>query len=127
MQALSGIRVLELSQMWAVPGAAMYLADHGAQVIKVEPLGGRRSAPDVHAAARRWRREPGLPCLESDQAWHRAITVAGRAPLLGEHTEEILLELGYPLTMSRDLEEQQTIRCQRAVNATNPVESEDEP
>jgi crotonobetainyl-CoA:carnitine CoA-transferase CaiB-like acyl-CoA transferase len=40
MQALSGIRVLELSQMWAAPGAAMYLADHGAEVIKIEPLGG---------------------------------------------------------------------------------------
>ena len=40
MHALSGIHVLDLSQMWAAPGAAMYLADHGALVIKVEPPGG---------------------------------------------------------------------------------------
>ena len=40
MQALSGIRVLDLAQMWAAPGAALYLADHGAEVIKVEPLHG---------------------------------------------------------------------------------------
>jgi formyl-CoA transferase len=40
MQALTGIRVLDLSQMWAAPGAAMYLADHGAEVIKVEPPDG---------------------------------------------------------------------------------------
>jgi len=40
MHALSGIRVLDISQMWAAPTTAMYLADHGADVIKVEPLGG---------------------------------------------------------------------------------------
>src|SRR3990172_10196732 len=40
MQALSGIRVIDISQMWAGPGTAMSLADHGADVIKVEPLTG---------------------------------------------------------------------------------------
>ena len=33
MHALDGIRVLELAQMWAVPGAGMYLGDQGAEVI----------------------------------------------------------------------------------------------
>lgn len=34
---LAGIRVIDLAQMWAAPAAAMYLADQGAEVIKVEP------------------------------------------------------------------------------------------
>lgn len=34
---LDGLKVLDLSQVWAVPGTGMYLADQGADVIKVEP------------------------------------------------------------------------------------------
>jgi len=37
---LEGLKVLDLSQMWATPGAAAYLADFGADVIKVEKLAG---------------------------------------------------------------------------------------
>jgi crotonobetainyl-CoA:carnitine CoA-transferase CaiB-like acyl-CoA transferase len=47
---LEGIKVLDLSQMWAVPGAAMYLADQGAEVIKVEPPRGD-AARQTYAAA----------------------------------------------------------------------------
>lgn len=35
--ALEGIKVLDLASLWAAPTAAMYLADQGADVIKVEP------------------------------------------------------------------------------------------
>ncbi|MBI4308564.1 MAG: CoA transferase [Chloroflexi bacterium] len=35
--ALEGIKVLEMAQLYAGPGSAMYLADMGADVIKVEP------------------------------------------------------------------------------------------
>lgn len=38
--ALRGIRVIELASVWAMPGAGMYLADQGADVIKVEPAQG---------------------------------------------------------------------------------------
>ena len=37
---LEGINVVEMAQVFFGPGAAMYLADQGAEVIKVEPLGG---------------------------------------------------------------------------------------
>lgn len=38
--ALEGLRVIELAQYMAGPGVGVYLADQGADVIKVEPLGG---------------------------------------------------------------------------------------
>ena len=40
MQALEGIRVIDMATVIAAPGAARYLADYGADVVKVEPPGG---------------------------------------------------------------------------------------
>ncbi len=40
IKPLEGVKVLELGQVLAVPGASMYLADQGAEVIKVEPMEG---------------------------------------------------------------------------------------
>ena len=40
MHALDGIKVLEVAQVWAAPAVAMYLADQGAEVVKIEPLWG---------------------------------------------------------------------------------------
>ncbi len=37
---LEGVKVVDLSSIWAGPGAMMYLADQGADVVKVEPFGG---------------------------------------------------------------------------------------
>ena len=40
---LEGVRVLDLSQAYSAPFGTMHLADHGAEVIKVEALGGDQS------------------------------------------------------------------------------------
>lgn len=41
--ALEGVKVIDLAQALAGPGSSMYLADQGADVIKIEPPGGDES------------------------------------------------------------------------------------
>ena len=57
MQALERVKVVEVAQVWAAPGAGMYLADQGADVIKIEPPWGDD--------ARRVFTQPPLPDGES--------------------------------------------------------------
>jgi crotonobetainyl-CoA:carnitine CoA-transferase CaiB-like acyl-CoA transferase len=49
--ALEGVRVIDFTQMLAGPFCAQLLADHGAEIVKVEPLGGddARRAGAYHA------------------------------------------------------------------------------
>ena len=51
--ALSGVRIIELAGIGPAPFAGMMLADHGAEVIRVERPGARPSGSDVLARNRR--------------------------------------------------------------------------
>lgn len=62
MKPLSGIRVLDLSRILAGPLAAMWLADLGAEVIKVE-------RPEVGDETRRW----GPPFVGGESAYFLAV------------------------------------------------------
>ena len=50
---LAGIRVLDLGQYIAGPAVAMMLADHGAEVVRVDPPGGPRWKSPANAVLNR--------------------------------------------------------------------------
>src|SRR5438045_5350195 len=49
--ALAGLRVIDTSTLYAAPFISTVLADHGAEVVKIEPPGGD---PYRHAESRIW-------------------------------------------------------------------------
>src|SRR5579884_1761176 len=55
-QALDGIRVVDFGQYLAGPMVAMMLADHGADVIRVDPPGGPRWQSHANAILQRGKR-----------------------------------------------------------------------
>jgi crotonobetainyl-CoA:carnitine CoA-transferase CaiB-like acyl-CoA transferase len=57
MGPLTGIRILDGTEGIAGPMATMYLADFGAEVLKIEPIGGERG-----------RADPGFPLLNRNKA-----------------------------------------------------------
>ena len=55
--ALDGVRVLELARFQAGPRGGMIMSDLGAEVIKIEAMGGeetRRHPPMVRGQCRTW-------------------------------------------------------------------------
>jgi CoA:oxalate CoA-transferase len=99
--ALTGLRVIDLTQMLAGPFCAMHLADHGADVIKVEPPRGddvRRVPPFVEgesASFMMWNRNKRSIVLDLKQPDDRATFV----DLLGD--ADILVESFRPGAMAK--------------------------
>jgi crotonobetainyl-CoA:carnitine CoA-transferase CaiB-like acyl-CoA transferase len=60
VRALDGIRVVDFGQHLAPSLAGMILADHGADVIRVDPLSGPRWTTDAHALLQRGKRSIAL-------------------------------------------------------------------
>jgi len=77
---LQGIRVVEVANWMAAPGAAAILADLGAEVIKVEPLGG----DPMRGATRLPKRPEGAAPIDAsfqmDNRGKRGIAVALTSP-----------------------------------------------
>jgi crotonobetainyl-CoA:carnitine CoA-transferase CaiB-like acyl-CoA transferase len=71
---LDGLVVLDLSQGIAGPITAMLLADHGAQVTKIEPPGGDPTR--ALSGARVWHRGKRSAFLDLDDADHRDLVIA---------------------------------------------------
>ena len=60
--ALAGLKVIDIASLYAAPLAATIMADHGADVIKIEPPGG-----DPFRAGKLWPLVArGKTCLELD-------------------------------------------------------------
>jgi crotonobetainyl-CoA:carnitine CoA-transferase CaiB-like acyl-CoA transferase len=81
---LHGVRVVDISSSYAAPTASMYLADMGADVIKIEPLRGDD--------ARGW----GPPFINGEAAWFLSVNRNKRSMCLDisdEQGREVLFQL----------------------------------
>ena len=66
MRALDGIRVVDFGQHLAPSLAGMILADHGADVVHVDPPSGPRWSTDAHTALQRGKRSIALDLKSAD-------------------------------------------------------------
>ena len=106
-RAYAGVRVLEFGQVLAAPYAGMMLADLGAEVIKVEPLGGDASRtytpPDLEGESAYYltvnRNKLGVALnLKSDAGRDAALALAAKADVVIENTRAGAMDrlgLGY--------------------------------
>lgn len=81
---LAGVRVIDISSSYAAPTTSMYLADMGADVIKIEPIRGDD--------ARGW----GPPFLNGEAAWFLSVNRNKRSMCLdirGQAGRDVLFKL----------------------------------
>jgi crotonobetainyl-CoA:carnitine CoA-transferase CaiB-like acyl-CoA transferase len=77
---LQGIRVVEVANWMAAPGAAAILADLGADVVKVEPLGGDPMRGATRLPSRPKGAAPIDASFQMDNRGKRGIAVALNDP-----------------------------------------------
>jgi crotonobetainyl-CoA:carnitine CoA-transferase CaiB-like acyl-CoA transferase len=88
--ALAGLRVIDLSSFWAGPLAARFLAELGADVVKVEPPGGEGAyqlmpvVPNIYMDANRSKRGLTLD-LRSDEDRARLLDLVSVADVVVEN------------------------------------------
>lgn len=81
---LEGVRVLDFGQYIAGPMTAMYLADYGADVIRVDPPGGPRHRTAANATWNRGKRSIVLDLKSGDDA-RTALRLVDQADVLVEN------------------------------------------
>src|SRR4051812_35013653 len=82
--ALDGIRVLDFGQYIAGPMSAMFLADHGADVVRIDPPGGPRYDVAANATWNRGKRSIVLD-LKKDSDRDTAQQLIARADVVIEN------------------------------------------
>lgn len=94
--ALDGLRVIDFGQYLAAPAAAMILADHGADVIRVEPPGGPRWHHHANAILQRGKRSITLDLKTPEGRRTARALVAGADIVLENFRPGVMdrLELG---------------------------------
>ena len=82
--ALEGLRVVDFGQYLAAPLTTMMLADHGAEVIRVDPPGGPLWTHHANAILHRGKRSIVLD-LKAPADWQTARELVGRADIVVEN------------------------------------------
>ena len=93
-QPLKGIRIVELAGLAPAPFAAMMLADHGAEVVRIERAGGAPRIPTDKDILRRNRAEILTLDLKTEQGIRQVRDLARDADGLIEGFRPGVMEIG---------------------------------
>ena len=92
--ALNGVRVIDFGQYMAGPMAAMLLADHGADVIRIDPPGGPRWNTPANATWNRGKRSIVLDLKQAADVETARQLVAGADVLIENFRPGVMDRLG---------------------------------
>jgi len=92
--ALAGIRVVDFGQYLSAPMVAMFLADNGADVIRVDPPGGARWDHPANAALHRGKRSVQLDLKSSEGLTEAKRLIANADVVLENFRPGVMKRLG---------------------------------